>query len=389
VHKPPRSPMLFGTTVAAFALLCSSSLVAAAAPAVAPVLSATAAEQAQAGKIAPYRARFGRTRPVIAIVGENRGTELVDFVIPYGVLMQADVADVFTVATRPGVMKMRPALQLQPQATTREFNARFPDGADYVIVPAVVERDDPVLLGWIAAQGRRGATVVSICDGALVVARTGLMNGHRATAHWATRAYRKQQFPGTQWLENVRYVADGRIVSSAGISAAIPTSLALVEAIAGQDRAKTVADALGVAEWGAQHDSEAFRPRFGVNLTAFAATNYTNRWFHSIQSIGVPVAVGVDEIALAVTADAYSRTGRSHALSLAASGEPVATRHGLVLVPDRVVGGPDPVDRVLPGFDGTPSAQTFDQVLAAIATRYGRATAYGVALDFEYPGFHK
>jgi len=389
VHKPPRSPMLFGTTVAAFALLCSSSLVAAEAPAVAPVLSATAADQAQAGKIAPYRARFGRTRPVIAIVGENRGTELVDFVIPYGVLMQADVADVFTVATRPGVMKMRPALQLQPQATTREFNARFPDGADYVIVPAVVERDDPVLLGWIAAQGRRGATVVSICDGALVVARTGLMNGHRATAHWATRAYRKQQYPDTQWLENVRYVADGRIVSSAGISAAIPTSLALVEAIAGQDRAKTVADALGVAEWGAQHDSEAFRPRFGVNLTAFAATNYTNRWFHSIQSIGVPVAVGVDEIALAVTADAYSRTGRSHALSLAASGEPVATRHGLVLVPDRVVGGPDPVDRVLPGFDGTPSAQTFDQVLAAIATRYGRATAYGVALDFEYPGFHK
>jgi transcriptional regulator GlxA family with amidase domain len=381
--------MLFGTTVAAFALLCSSSLVAAAAPAVAPVLSATAAEQAQAGKIAPYRARFGRTRPVIAIVGENRGTELVDFVIPYGVLMQADVADVFTVATRPGVMKMRPALQLQPQATTREFNARFPDGADYVIVPAVVERDDPVLLGWIAAQGRRGATVVSICDGALVVARTGLMNGHRATAHWATRAYRKQQYPDTQWLENVRYVADGRIVSSAGISAAIPTSLALVEAIAGQDRAKTVANALGVAEWGAQHDSEAFRPRFGVNLTAFAATNYTNRWFHSIQSIGVPVAVGVDEIALAVTADAYSRTGRSHALSLAASGEPMATRHGLVLVPDRVVGGQDPVDRVLPGFDDTPSAQTFDQVLAAIATRYGRATAYGVALDFEYPGFHK
>jgi len=382
--------MLLGNTVAALALFCASPLVAAEAPVVAPTLPTLAApDNSQTGKIAPYRARFGRGRPVIAIIGENSGTELVDFVIPYGVLMQADVADVFTVATRPGVMKMRPALQLQPQTTTREFNARFPDGADYVIVPAVVERDDPVLLGWIAAQGRRGATVVSICDGALVVAKTGLMSGHRATAHWATQALRAQQYPDTQWLENVRYVADGRIVSSAGISAAIPTSLALVEAIAGQDRAKTVADALGVAEWGAQHDSEAFRPRFGVNLTAFAATNYTNRWFHSIQSIGVPVAVGVDEIALAVTADAYSRTGRSHALSLAASGEPVATRHGLVLVPDRVVGGPDPVDRVLPGFDGTPSAQTFDQVLAAIATRYGRATAYGVALDFEYPGFHK
>jgi hypothetical protein len=47
------------------------------------------------------------------------------------------------------------------------------------------------------------------------------------------------------------------------------------------------------------------------------------------------------------------------------------------------------VDQVLPGFDGAPSAQAFDQVLAAIAERYGRSTAYGVALDFEYPGFHK
>src|SRR4249919_3342445 len=113
--------MLFGTTVATLALLCASPLLASDAPAVAPALSASAADHAQAGRIAPYRSRFGRARPVIAIVGENRGTELVDFVIPYGVLMQADVADVFTVATRPGVMKMRPALQLQPQATTREF----------------------------------------------------------------------------------------------------------------------------------------------------------------------------------------------------------------------------------------------------------------------------
>ena len=40
-------------------------------------------------------------------------------------------------------------MQLQPQATTLKFNARFPDGADYVIVPVAVERDGPVLLGWV------------------------------------------------------------------------------------------------------------------------------------------------------------------------------------------------------------------------------------------------
>jgi transcriptional regulator GlxA family with amidase domain len=349
---------------------------------------AAAADAGSTERIAPWRSRFGRARPLVAIVGNNSGTELVDFVVPYGVLMAADAADVVTVAAHAGPLTMRPALRLQPQATTQAFNARFPDGADYVIVPAVVDRDDPVLLGWIAGQYRRGATVVSICDGALVLANAGISNGHRATAHWATESLRAQQYPDTHWVKNVRYVVDGRVVSSAGISAAMPASLALVEAIAGPARAAAVAGELGVADWSTRHDSDAFRPRLGVNLGAFAATNYTNHWFHSMQRIGVPVAPGVDEIALAITADAYSRTGRSHAYAVSASAAPVTTRHGLVLLPDRVTGDAQPLDAVLPALAAEPSARVFDTVLASIATRYGRNTATGVALDFEYPVSH-
>jgi putative intracellular protease/amidase len=350
---------------------------------------APAGSNAQVGKIAPYRARFGRPRPVIAIVGENSGTELTDYVIPYGVLTQSGVAETITLATQPGAMTMRPTLRIQPQATVAEFDARFPEGADYVIVPAVVKRDDPVLLAWIAAQGAKGSTIVSICDGALVVANSGLLKGHRATAHWATQGLRAKEYPDTQWLSNIRYVADGAIVSSAGISASIPTSIALVEAIAGTDRAAALANELGVADWSTTHDSDRFRPRFGVNLMAYARTAYTNARLHALQSVGVPVAPGVDEIALALTADAYSRTGRSHAYALSATDAPLQTRHGLTVLPDRVIGGPNPVDRTLPAFDATPSARMLDQALAGIAESFGRSTAYGVASDFEYPDFKK
>lgn len=346
-------------------------------------------DAAAASKIEPYRARFGRSRPVVAIVGENSGTELTDFVIPYGVLVQSDAADVLTVATRPGLLKMRPALQIQPQATVQDFDARFPEGADYVIVPAVVKRDEPTLLAWIASQGAKGATVVSICDGALVVANTGLMNGHRATGHWATQGLREKQYPNTRWEKNVRYVADGRIVSSAGISAAIPASLALVEAIAGRDRAAAVAKTLGAGDWGTAHNSDGFKPRLGTNLMAFATTTFNNGWFHSRQSIGVPVAPGVDEIALALTADAYSRTGRSQAYAVASSAGPLKTRNGLIVVPERIAGGANPVDRTLPAFDATPSTKFLDKALADIAKSFGRMTAYGVALAFEYPGFSR
>ncbi|MEC5217611.1 transcriptional regulator GlxA family with amidase domain [Actimicrobium sp. GrIS 1.19] len=337
--------------------------------------------------IAPYHDRFGRTRPVVAVIGENRGTELIDFMVPFSVLTQSGAADTIAVATHAGPLTMRPALQIMPQATIEAFDARYPEGADYVIVPAVVHSDDTVLLAWIAAQGASGSTIVSICDGALVVANTGLMKGHRATGHWATDQLRQQNYPDTQWLQNARYVADGRIVSSAGISAAMPTALALVEAIAGPQRAAALAAELGVSSWDTQHDSAVFHPRLGLNLTAFATTHFTNGWWYPMQDIGVLVAPGVDDIALALTMDAYSRTGRSRARSLAGSAQPILTRHGLTVLPDRVIAAGNQPTRVLPEFAATAPAQALDQALAGIALMYGKNTAYGVALDLEYPGF--
>lgn len=336
--------------------------------------------------IAPYQARFGRAKPVIAVIGENGGTELTDFAIPYGVLSRADAAEVLAVATQPGPMTMRPALKIQPQATVQQFDARFPDGADYVIVPAMVNFKDEALKAWIATQAAKGATMVSICDGALVLANSGLLKGHRATAHWATESYRKEHYPDTEWASNIRYVADGKMISSAGISAAMPTALALVEAIAGRERAAAVAREVGVSDWGTTHDSDRFHPRLG-NLSAYA-TMFTNSWFHSSQSVGVPVAAGIDEITLAFTADAWSRTERSRAYAVAGGTAPVLTRSGLAILPERVSGGANPPDLMLPALAAdVPAGRALDQVLGDIAGRYGSRTAYRVALDFEYPSY--
>ncbi|MCX6953547.1 MAG: DJ-1/PfpI family protein [Verrucomicrobia bacterium] len=354
-------------------------------PAEATAPAAPAAASAPADSLPPYQARFGRRQPVIAIVGENSGTELTDFVIPYGVLAASGAAEVVTVATQPGVLRMRPALTLQTQETIAQFDVRFPAGADYVIVPAVVKYQDPTLLAWVKAQGVKGSTLVSICDGAVVVAGTGLMEGRRATAHWASEGFRRRKFAGVHWIADVRYVADGPIVSTAGISAALPASLALVEAIAGRDRARALATELGVSEWSAAHDTAPFRPRFGVNLRALIAANYTNAWFHSTETISVPLTPGLDEIALAVTADAYTRTGRSRVLALAPTTEPVRTRHGLIVIPDTLGGGRHPMDRMLPALDATPSGLWLAKSIDGIRQLYGTNTAYGVALDFEFP----
>src|SRR5215218_4716739 len=77
-----------------------------------------------------------RQRPLVAIVGVNGGTETTDYLMPYGILRRADVADVVALATEPGPVKLYPALHVEPQATVTEFDAQHPGGADYVIVPA-------------------------------------------------------------------------------------------------------------------------------------------------------------------------------------------------------------------------------------------------------------
>lgn len=330
-------------------------------------------------KIAPYVPRFGRSRALVAVVGQNAGTVLSDYVIPYGVLAQSGVADVVSLATQAGVLKMAP-LTINPDHTVATFDQLHPEGADYVIVPAVGKHDDPTLLAWVAAQARKGATLVSICNGSLVLAKAGLTRGHRATGHWSTYRARLDDYPGTQWLKNTRYVADRKIVSSAGITAAVPVSIALVEAIGGSARAQALARQLGVGYWGARHDSDAFGIKLGDWMAGFKAT-----LFHAREDLGVPVAAGVDEISLALTAEAYDATLRSRVYSVAQSGDPVRTRGGLMLVPDRVAGQGKQPDRLLPEFDGTLSGQVPDKVLADISTRFGAAAARFVMLEWEYP----
>ena len=67
-----------------------------------------------------------RTRPLIAIIGINDATETTDYLMPYGILRRADVADVVALATGSGPVMLFAALKVEPQATVADFDARHP-----------------------------------------------------------------------------------------------------------------------------------------------------------------------------------------------------------------------------------------------------------------------
>ncbi|MDG9922047.1 MULTISPECIES: DJ-1/PfpI family protein [unclassified Pseudomonas] len=327
-------------------------------------------------RLPAYEPRFGRERPLVAVVGDNRMTELADYLVPYGILGRADVAELVALARDPGAIEMMPALHIQAQASLAEFDRDHPEGADYLIVPAVHHSDDPRLTAWLAAQASKGATLLAICDGVLLLGHAGLLQGRRATGHWYSREEREALFPETDWQTDRRYVVDGRIVSSAGISAAVPLSLALVEAIAGTPLAERVAREIGAQNWSSRHASGDFAFSSGDYLTV--AGNWLAFWRH--QRLGLVVTEGFDEVALALRADAYGRTFRSEVLAAAAG--PVRSHSGLLLLPQQR--GSDL--QLLPEPDRqTTAIASLELALRDIAERYGTATERLVMQQLEYP----
>ena len=82
---------------------------------------------------------------MIAIVAWNNATEVSDILSAYGVLKRADVADVTVVAERDERVQLYYNLSIDPEATMAAFDERYPEGADYLVVPAMDPGTDPFI----------------------------------------------------------------------------------------------------------------------------------------------------------------------------------------------------------------------------------------------------
>jgi putative intracellular protease/amidase len=321
-----------------------------------------------------------RQRPLIAIVGINDATETTDYLMPYGVLKRADVADVVTLATAPGPVTLYPALKVEPHATTAEFDAQHPDGADYVIVPAMSRDDDPAALQWIRNQSAKGAIIIGVCVGAKVVGAAGLLHGKRATTHWYSIKELRGKHPTMRYVEDRRLVVDDGVATTTGITASMPMSLTLIEAIAGRDKARAVGREIGLADWDTRHESDAFKFTRPFALTAIG--NTAAFWTH--ERLGIELKEGVDEVSLALVADAWSRTYRSQAVTFANAAGAQRSKNGIRVYPEQVAAN-WPAERLLPAVADRKPTEALDDALKGITDRYGTRTTDFVAMQLEYP----
>lgn len=312
-------------------------------------------------------------KPLVVILADARGTVATDILAPYAILAESGAVEVKVVAATKAPVRLLPGYAwVAPQMTMKELAER-PTGAEVVIVPALLVEEDPARAAWLKAQLARGSQVMSICNGALVLAKAGLLEGREATVHWYSRGKAAKTHPNVRWRQDRRWVTDGPITTTAGISAGEPATLQLLWRLAGAPTMEATARRLSLPLPDPKHDGTDYRltPR-GMGLVV---ANRAAFWRH--ETVALPLKPGFDEIAFGTALDAWSRTYRSTAWATGAAA--TVSRHGLTVY--RSDAAPTRFDRTvaLPGPDVM--VRTFE----AVAGAYGKTTARFVALQFEHP----
>jgi len=118
-------------------------------------------------------------------------------------------------------------------------------GIDTLIVPGgsgqAQAGEEPELLDWIARASAGAKRTASVCTGAFLLARAGLLDGRRATTHWAHAARLSREYVDVDVDADPIFVRDGHIWTSAGVTAGMDLALALVEEDLDSDAALTIA----------------------------------------------------------------------------------------------------------------------------------------------------
>lgn len=171
--------------------------------------------------------------------------EVLDFAGPY---------EVFTTATRVGQRNSLPepftVFTISRTGTPIQARAGLKVYADYhfenhppidlLIIPGGVvtqELDESEVVQWIRTIAAKAQLTASVCTGAFLLAQAGLLEGKSATTHWEDIADLRAMFGSIEVVEGKRWVDEGVVITSAGISAGIDMSLHLVDRLAGRDLA--------------------------------------------------------------------------------------------------------------------------------------------------------
>jgi len=172
--------------------------------------------------------------------------EVLDFAGPFEVfsvtneLNDYSLLNVFTVAGEKAPVTARNGLSVNP-----DFSIVNTPQPDILIIPGgsgtrpLLLRQD--ILAWITHSAHNADKVLSVCTGALLLAKVGLLDGIKSTTHHSAFETLAKIAPDTEIVRDARFVDNGKVITSAGISAGIDMSLYVIELLYGKGTARQTA----------------------------------------------------------------------------------------------------------------------------------------------------
>jgi putative intracellular protease/amidase len=326
----------------------------------------------------PAAAPIPSERIRVAVVVGASGSEISDVLAPYEVFASSPAFFVYTVSAvrAPASLFGGPSLLPDHTLAEAEFSAAL--APDVVVVPAVGDPTGSLeapLRGWILRQADRGAHILGVCTGADLLAAAGLLDNRQAASHWAGIGAFQASYPRVRWVRGQRYVQDGAVTTTAGLTSGIPGALRLVEQFAGATEAKRVGKEIAYPGWSLVAPTSI--PTKGWTTADLPmALNFAFPWLRP--TVGIKLVEGVGEIDLAAAFDVHNLSASARAVSIP-SQPMITTRHGVVLLAPTAAAAAPRLDRlVVPGAG-------FDAALRDLASHTDRATASVAAKYLEYP----
>ena len=138
-----------------------------------------------------------------------------------------------------------PVASAQGPATVAEHDFASAPQLDMLLVPGgigtVAELSNSTLLDFLSSRSATAQQVLSVCSGSALLAKAGLLDGKRATSNKMFFDLARNQSTATHWVEQARWVVDGKFATSSGVSAGTDMALAVIEQLLGREAAEQVA----------------------------------------------------------------------------------------------------------------------------------------------------
>jgi transcriptional regulator GlxA family with amidase domain len=127
-----------------------------------------------------------------------------------------------------------------------EFSLADAPPLDVILVPGgfgtVQQLQNEALLSWLRERAPRTRFMTSVCSGSAILAKAGLLDERKATSNKQLFSFIAAQGPQVEWVKSARWVEDGAIITSSGVSAGIDMALALIEKLYGAELALAIAN---------------------------------------------------------------------------------------------------------------------------------------------------